>query len=192
MRHLVARGNGVLLLVSGISSCAAGRGPLRTAPGFGRSETRPALFPGLGICPNPHGLRAGIQWRVSRPDDPDEPEDELEFEVLEAAATAAVPHRHGSGFTVFADRHGPAAELTGLRQSFTAAAITHDISVDRRHGIVTLAPHGTTLRVGGEADEYARIRIVERSSGLIGMMSCSPDGTVTWRIPTPAADGACR
>ncbi|HET9107637.1 MAG TPA: hypothetical protein VFN79_10655 [Steroidobacteraceae bacterium] len=116
----------------------------------------------------------------------------MELEVLEPAVTDAAPDLYESSFTVFADRHGSAAELTGLRQSFTAAAISHDISVDRRHGIVTLAPQGTTLRVGGEADEYARIRVVNRSSGLIGTMSCSPDGIVTWRIPTSSTDCACR
>lgn len=95
-------------------------------------------------------------------------------------------------FTVFADRYGPAAELPGLRQSFTAAAVSQAVSVDRRHGVVTLAPEGTTLRVGSEADEYARIRIVERSSGLIGMMTCSPDGIVTWRAAGAMDEPASR
>jgi hypothetical protein len=112
----------------------------------------------------------------------------VELEGLESLVRDAVACRDESSFTVFADRHGPAGELTGLRQSFTAAAISHDISFDRRHGIVTLAPQGTTLRVGCEADEYARIRVVDRSSGLIGTMNCSPDGTVTWRIPTRPED----
>lgn len=102
---------------------------------------------------------------------------------LEAAGLASQPCE--SAFTIFADRYGPAAELAGLRQSFTAASVTHAVSVDHRHGIVTLAPEGITLRVGSEADEYQRIRVVDRSSGLIGIMSCSPDGIVTWR---PAAD----
>lgn len=86
-----------------------------------------------------------------------------------------------STFTIFADRYGPAAELHGLRQSFTAVSLTHAVSVDRRHGIVTLTPGGITLRVGSEADEYARIRIVDRSLDLVGTMSCASDGTVTWR-----------
>lgn len=84
-------------------------------------------------------------------------------------------------FTVFADRYGPAAELAGLRQSFTAASVSHAISVDRRHGIVTLGPQGVTLRVGSEADEYARVRIVEQSIGFVGTMICAADGTVSWR-----------
>ncbi len=116
----------------------------------------------------------------------------MKLDILEPAVTDHVPQGEDSSFTVFADRHGPAAELTGLRQSFTATSVAHAISVDRRHGIVTLAPHGTTLCVGGEADEYARIRVVERASGLIGTLSCSPDGTVTWRIPTSVPDCACR
>lgn len=90
-------------------------------------------------------------------------------------------------FTIFADRYGPAAELAGLRQSFTAAAVSHAVSVDRRHGIVTLAPEGTTLRVGSEADEYERIRVVERSLGLVGTMRCSSDGMVTWLTPASTA-----
>jgi hypothetical protein len=89
-------------------------------------------------------------------------------------------------FTVFADRYGPAAELEGLRQSFTAASVAHAVSIDQCHGIVTLGPQGTTLRVGSEADEYARIRIVESSHGLMGTMSCSPEGIVSWR-PAMAA-----
>ena len=117
---------------------------------------------------------------------------DVKLDIQEPAVKDDVAQRDESGFTVFADRYGPAAELTGLRQSFTAASVSHAISVDRRHGIVTLAPHGTTLRVGGEADEYARIRVVERDSGLVGTLSCSPDGTVTWRIPTPVPDCACR
>lgn len=86
-----------------------------------------------------------------------------------------------STFTIFADRYGPAAELAGLRQSFTAASICHAVSVDRRHGIVTLTPGDITLKVGSEADDYARIRVVDQSMGLVGTMSCSSDGTVRWR-----------
>jgi len=117
---------------------------------------------------------------------------DVKLDVLKPAVIDDVPQRDDSSFTVFADRYGPAAELAGLRQSFTAASVAHAISVDRRHGIVTLAPHGTTLRVGGEADEYARIRVVKGASGLIGTLSCSPDGTVAWRIPTSVPDCACR
>jgi hypothetical protein len=95
-------------------------------------------------------------------------------------------------FTIFADRYGPPAELAGLRQSFTAVSVSQAVSVDRRHGIVTLDPQGTTLRVGSEADEYVRVRIVERSMGLIGTMSCSPDGTVIWRIAHSPSDPAWR
>jgi hypothetical protein len=83
--------------------------------------------------------------------------------------------------TIFADRYGPAAELPGRRQSFTALAVSHAVSTDCRHGIVTLTPEGTTLRVGSEADEYERIRVVDCSAELIGTMICSSDGTVMWR-----------
>jgi hypothetical protein len=95
-------------------------------------------------------------------------------------------------FTIFADRYGPAAELPGRRQSFTAVAISHAVSVDCRHGIVTLAPEGTTLRVGSESDEYERIRVVDRSAELIGTMICSPDGTVMWRVPADTGVAASR
>jgi hypothetical protein len=84
-------------------------------------------------------------------------------------------------FTVFADRYGPAQELTERRDSFTATSLSRALSFDRRCGIVTLEPAGTCLRVGSEADDYERIRIVERSMGLVGTMTCSADGTVTWR-----------
>jgi hypothetical protein len=103
--------------------------------------------------------------------------------ALERAAADFASQRRESTFTIFADPYGPAAELSGLRQSFTAASITHGLSVDRRHGIVTLAPEGISLRVGSEADEYQRIRIVDEAMELVGTMSCSPDGTVTWRVP---------
>lgn len=109
--------------------------------------------------------------------------DTLELEAADLASPCE------STFTIFADRYGPAAELAGLRQSFTAASITHAVSVDRRHGIVTLTPEGTTLRVGSEADEYQRIRVVDRCTGLVGIMSCSPDGVVTWR---PAVDSGAQ
>lgn len=106
--------------------------------------------------------------------------------VPSAAADRAAKPRE-STFTIFADRYGPAAELAGLRQSFTATSVSHAVSVDHRHGIVTLFPDGTTLRVGSEADEYERVRIVERTMGFVGAMTCSPDGTVTWRVTGPIA-----
>ncbi len=84
-------------------------------------------------------------------------------------------------FTVFADHYGPVQELTGRRDCFTAKSVARAVSIDRRFGIVILEPEGTFLRVGSEAEDYERIRIVERSLGLIGTMSCAADGTVTWR-----------
>ncbi|HVS76756.1 MAG TPA: hypothetical protein VHE11_07460 [Steroidobacteraceae bacterium] len=102
-------------------------------------------------------------------------------ENLQPQTAGSHSHPREPTFTIFADRYGPAAELAGLRQSFTAAAVSHAISVDRRHGIITLVPQGTTLRVGSEADEYVRIRVVERSMGYVGMMVCSSDGMVSWR-----------
>jgi hypothetical protein len=101
--------------------------------------------------------------------------------ALEPAAAELASQRRESALTVFADPYGPAAELPGLRQSFTAASVSHGLSVDRRHGIVTLAPDGISLRVGSEADEYQRIRVVDDATGLVGTMSCATDGTVTWR-----------
>ena len=85
------------------------------------------------------------------------------------------------GFTVFADRYGPVQELAARRDCFTAKSIARSVSLDRRFGIVILNPEGAFLRVGSEAEDYERIRIVERSLGLIGTMSCAADGTVTWR-----------
>lgn len=111
---------------------------------------------------------------------------ELDRSLSQTSLTAAPASACELTFTVFADRYGPAAELDGLRQSFTAASVSHAVSIDRCHGIVTLGPQGMTLRVGSEADEYARIRIVTSSHGLMGTMSCSPDGIVSWR---PAAAG---
>ena len=111
----------------------------------------------------------------------------VELDNMQPADADCASRLPGSVLTVFADRYGPAAELAGLRQSFTAAAVSHAVSVDRRHGIVTLFPQGIALRVGGEADEFARIRIVAQSTGLVGTMSCSPDGTVTWRAACAAS-----
>lgn len=84
-------------------------------------------------------------------------------------------------FTVYADRYGPAQELTERRHSFTTRSISRAVSVDHRCGIVILEPAGTRLRVGSEAEDYERIRIVERTMGLVGTMSCDAGGTVTWR-----------
>lgn len=105
----------------------------------------------------------------------------LDSSTQEPEVTASAARPRELVFTVFADRYGPAAELAGLRQSFTAAAVSHAISVDRRHGIVTLGPHGVTLRVGSEADEYVRVRVVERTIGFVGTMICAADGSVSWR-----------
>lgn len=105
----------------------------------------------------------------------------MDWDELQPADGDRVSRPPPSTFTVFADRYGPAAELAGRRQSFTAACVTHAISVDCRHGIVTLFPEDRTLRVGSESDEYARIRIVDESTGLVSTMSCLQDGTVRWR-----------
>jgi hypothetical protein len=120
---------------------------------------------------------------------------ELDRSLAETSPTAVTACACEPTFTVFADRYGPAAELDGLRQSFTAASVSHAVSIDQRHGIVTLGPQGITLRVSSEADEYARIRIVESSRGLTGTMSCSPDGIVSWRPASargrPTSTGPC-
>jgi hypothetical protein len=106
----------------------------------------------------------------------------VEWDTLEHPSAGSIPRAASElTFTVFADRYGPAVELPGLRQSFTATSVSHAISVDHRHGIVTIAPGGATLRVGSDEDEYERVRVVERSMGLVGVMRCSPDGMVSWR-----------
>jgi hypothetical protein len=109
------------------------------------------------------------------------------FGTVQQAKSSSPSASEELSFTVYADRYGPAQELTERRHSFTARSLSRAVSVDRRCGIVILEPAGTRLRVGSEADDYERIRIVERSRGLVGTMSCDAEGTVKWRAV--AADG---
>ena len=85
-----------------------------------------------------------------------------------------------SVFTVFADGYGPQRELAERRQSFTARSVSHDISHDRRHGVVVLRPQGVILRVGSDADDYQRIRILDSRGTVVGTLRCSADGEVSW------------
>ena len=84
-------------------------------------------------------------------------------------------------FTLYADRRGPAEPLAARRQRFTANAISRALAADGRRGTVGLGSRGERLHVGSEAGDYERIRIVERTLGLIGTMSCNARGEVTWR-----------
>ena len=84
-------------------------------------------------------------------------------------------------FLIYADRLGPQPNALPGREAFTALAFSHELSDDRQSGTVTLQPATRILRVG--TGEYERVRIFGEDGGLVGAITRSPYGHVSWSAP---------
>ena len=81
---------------------------------------------------------------------------------------------------VVADGYDDPLELSARRDRFTCTDFYYSIAHNEKSGIVVLLPERRALIVSGPAVGYVRIRVIDSSGLLVGSMSCSGDGHVTW------------
>jgi hypothetical protein len=80
---------------------------------------------------------------------------------------------------VYADRY--LLDLPDRRTSFKAVSFSHALADDGRSGTLTLYPQAHVLRVGDGADDYQCVRVFREDGLIIGTMSRSAAGEVSWR-----------
>ncbi|HUN74939.1 MAG TPA: hypothetical protein VMU40_10525 [Steroidobacteraceae bacterium] len=88
--------------------------------------------------------------------------------------------------TIIADYHDDPFELVGRRDRFMAPEFSSMIASDERSGSVLLIPERRTLTVSSSARDYERIRIFNQKGNLLGTMTCSTRGVVSWVEPRRA------
>jgi hypothetical protein len=79
-----------------------------------------------------------------------------------------------------ADGYDDPLELSGRRDRFTCEGFSHSIADDGRSGFVVLLPQWRALMVCGSSPGYVRIRVIDSAGKLLGSMTCSGDGRVSW------------
>ena len=90
-------------------------------------------------------------------------------------------HGLNAVFLIYADRLGLQPNALLGREAFTALSFSHEISDDRQSGAVTLRPDARILQV--RTGEYERVRVFGEDGGLVGAMTRSPYGQVSWSAP---------
>ena len=81
---------------------------------------------------------------------------------------------------IVADGHDDPLELSARRDRFTCEGFSHSIADDGRSGFVVLQPQWHTLMVSGSSPSYVCIRVADSAGKLLGAMTCSGDGRVSW------------
>jgi hypothetical protein len=84
-------------------------------------------------------------------------------------------------FLIYADRLALQPNSPMGREGFTALTFSHKLSDDKQSGTVTLEPGARAIRVG--VGDYERVRIFGEDGVLVGAMTRSPYGQVTWSAP---------
>jgi hypothetical protein len=81
---------------------------------------------------------------------------------------------------VVADGYDDPSELSARCDRFTCTDFHYSIALNEKSGIVVLVPEKRALIVSGPAIGYLRVRVFDSSGLLLGAMSCSKAGHVTW------------
>jgi len=81
---------------------------------------------------------------------------------------------------IVADSYDDPPALSRRSDRFICADFSYSIAHTGRSGIVVLLPQGRTLTVSGPAVGYVRIRVIDSEGKLLGAMTCSDDGHVSW------------
>jgi hypothetical protein len=81
---------------------------------------------------------------------------------------------------IMADGHDDPLELSARHDQFTCDGFSHSIADDGRSGFVVLLPQWHPLMVCGSSLGYVRIRVFDSEGKLLGSMTCSGDGRVSW------------
>jgi hypothetical protein len=81
---------------------------------------------------------------------------------------------------IVADGYEDALKLSARRDRFTCEGFSHSIADDGRSGFVVLLPQWRPLMVCASSLGYERIRVIDSEGKLLGSMTCSGDGRVSW------------
>jgi hypothetical protein len=85
---------------------------------------------------------------------------------------------------IMADGQDDPLGLSARRDRFTCDGFSYSIADDGRSGFVVLLPQWRPLMVSGSSPGYARIRVIDSGGKLVGSMTCSDDGRVSWSTAT--------
>jgi hypothetical protein len=83
---------------------------------------------------------------------------------------------------VVADGYDDPWGLSARRDRFACADFQYTIALNEKSGIVVLLPQKRALIVSGPAIGYVRIRVIDNAGLLVGSMSCSDEGHVSWSV----------
>jgi len=81
---------------------------------------------------------------------------------------------------IVADYRDDPSELAARRDRFTATEFSSTIASGERSGSVLLMPERRSLTVSSSPADYERIRIFNEQGQLIGALTCSATGLVSW------------
>jgi hypothetical protein len=81
---------------------------------------------------------------------------------------------------IVADGYEDPLKLSARRDRFTCEGVSHSIADDGRSGFVVLLPQWRPLMVCASSLGYVRIRVIDSAGKLLGSMTCSDDGRVSW------------
>jgi hypothetical protein len=81
---------------------------------------------------------------------------------------------------IVADGYDDPLALSRRTDRFICEDFSHSIAQNGKSGIVVLLPEGRALTVSGALVGYVRIRVIDHEGRLLGAMTCSDDGLVSW------------
>jgi hypothetical protein len=79
-----------------------------------------------------------------------------------------------------ADGYDDPLALSRRSDRFICEDFSYSIARNGDSGIVVMFPEGRALKVSGPALGYIRIRVIDSEGKLLGAMTCSDEGRVSW------------
>ena len=81
---------------------------------------------------------------------------------------------------IVADGYDDPLALSRRTDRFICEDFSYSIAHNGKSGIVVLLPEERALTVSGPTVGYERIRVIDSEGKLLGAMTCSDDGHVSW------------
>jgi hypothetical protein len=81
---------------------------------------------------------------------------------------------------IVADGYDDPLALSRRSDRFICEDFSYSIAHNGNSGIVVMFPEGRALTVSGPAVGYVRIRVIDSEGKLLGAMTCSDEGRVSW------------
>jgi hypothetical protein len=81
---------------------------------------------------------------------------------------------------IVADGYDDPPTLSRRSDRFICEDFSYSIAHNGKSGIVVLLPEERALTVSGPTVGYVRIRVIDSEGKLLGSMTCSDDGHVSW------------